>query len=136
MERDRHSDEEILKILQMKNVAVVGASRNPEKAAHFVPRYLRENGYNVIPVNPATGRLLGVTCHRSVSEIEEDIDIVDLFRPSDQILPVVRDAISKRPKVIWMQEGIHDPEAERLASEAGIDVVYNRCMLAEHARLF
>ncbi|MEM2160237.1 MAG: CoA-binding protein, partial [Candidatus Nitrosotenuis sp.] len=66
----------------------------------------------------------------------EQIDIVDVFRPSDQVLQVVREAIKKKPKVIWLQEGIHNPEAEELARKAGIDVVFNRCMLAEHQRLF
>ncbi len=135
MERDPHTDDEIREILSMRSVAVVGMSRDPSKAAHFVPRYLRDHGFEVTPVNPNAADVMGLRSYRAVSEIEGDVDIVDVFRPSGQVLPVVKDAISKRPRVIWLQEGIHDPEAERLARAEGIRVVFNRCMLAEHRRL-
>ena len=135
MKRDGYGDREIQEILQMKNVAVVGASRHPEKAAHFVPRYLLENGFNMIPVNPAADQIFGVKCHDMVSEIEGVVEIVDVFRPSGQVLHIVQDAIQKMPRVIWLQEGIYNQEAEQTAVDAGIKVVYNRCMLAEHMRL-
>ena len=135
MENDPHSDEEIQKILTLKKVAVIGMSKHPSKAAHYVPKYLSDNGYDVIPVNPTTDEILGKKSYYSVSEIDDKIDIVDVFRPSDQILPVIEEAIKKKPKVIWLQEGIHNPDAEELAKKAGIDVVFNRCMLAEHQRL-
>ena len=136
MERDDHSDEKICEILSLKNVAVVGMSKNSEKAAHFVPKYLSENGFNVIPVNPNATEILNKKCYSNVNDIEESVDIVDLFRPSDQVLPIIEEAIKKKPKVIWLQEGIHNSEAEELAINAGITVVFNRCMLAEHQRLF
>ena len=136
MEKDTHTDEQIKKFYELKNIAVVGMSKNPEKAAHYVPKFLAENGYNVIPVNPSANEILGKKCYHELSEVLEHIDIVDIFRPSEQILPVIIEAIKLRPKVIWLQEGIHSIEAESLALKAGIEVVFNRCMLAEHQRLF
>ena len=120
----------------MKNVAVIGISKNQEKAAHYVPKYLAENGYNIIPINPSANEILNKKCYPSINDVDESIDIVDVFRPSDQVLPFVKDAIKKKPKVIWLQEGIHNTEAEELARKEGITIVFNRCMLAEHQRLF
>lgn len=136
MERDSHSDDEIRKIFSLRKIAVVGMSKNEEKAANYVPKYLLLQGYDVIPVNPTADSILDKKCHASLSDISESIDIVDVFRPSDQVLPVIQEAIKKKPKVIWLQEGIHNEEAEELARKAGIKVVFNRCMLAEHQRLF
>ena len=135
MDRDNLSDEEIRDIFSMKKITVVGMSQHPEKDAHMVPKYLSTKGYEVTPVNPNAHEILGKKCYDSVSEIDEDVDIVDVFRPSDQVLPFVEEAIKKKPKVIWLQEGIHNTEAEELARKEGIDVVFNRCMLAEHQRL-
>ena len=135
MEQDPFSDEQIRDILSLNKVAVVGMSKNPSKAAHFVSKYLFENGYDITPVNPYSDEILGKKSYNSVSDIVGDVDIVDVFRPSDQVLPVIREAIKKKPKVIWLQEGIHNLEAEELAKKAGIKVVFNRCMLAEHQRL-
>ena len=103
---------------------------------HYVPKYLSENGFNITPVNPTTDKILDKKCYQSVVDVEDSIDIVDVFRPSDQVLPIVKEAIKKKPKVIWLQEGIHNAEAEELARKEGIKVVFNRCMLAEHQRLF
>ena len=136
MEKDDHTDDEIKEIFSFKNVAVVGMSKNPEKAAHYVPKYLSEQGYNIIPINPTTDEILNKKSYQSVTEIDQPIDIVDVFRPSNQVLPVVKDAIRMKPKVIRLQEGIHNAEAEELARKEGIKVVFNRCMLAEHQRLF
>lgn len=135
MEQDDHSDEQIRDILSLKKVVVIGMSKNSSKAAHYVPRYLSDNGYDITPVNPTTDKILEKKCYNSVSEIDEEIEIVDIFRPSDQVLPFVQEAIKKKPKVIWLQEGIHNSEAEELAKKEGIKVVFNRCMLAEHQRL-
>jgi predicted CoA-binding protein len=137
MNSDSHPDSEIKGFYQLKNIAVVGMSRNEEKPAHFVPKYLMEHGYNVIPVNPTLTEVLGKKSYPSIAEIPERIDIVDIFRKSEDVLVVVDDAIKKKDeiKVIWMQEGIYNEEAERRAKENGIDVVYNRCMMAEHKRL-
>lgn len=136
MEKDSHTDKEIKKIFSLKNVAVIGMSKHPEKAAHYVPKYLVEQGYNIIPINPTTTEILERKCHHSITEVDQPIDIVDVFRPSDQVLPVVEEAIRMKPKVIWLQQGIHNLEAEELARNKGIKVVFNRCMLAEHQRLF
>ena len=135
MEQDQNTDKQIRDFLSMKKVAVIGMSKNSFKAAHYVPKYLSENGYDITPVNPTTDEILGKKCYHHVSEIEEEIDIVDIFRPSDQVLSVIQEAIKKKPKVIWLQEGIHNFEAEELARKEGISIVFNRCMLAEHQRL-
>jgi len=133
--RDSHSDEQIIDILSLKKIAVIGMSKHSSKAAHYVPKYLIDNGYDITPVNPTAEKILDVTCYDSISEIDVDVDIIDVFRPSEQISSIICDCIEKKPKVIWLQEGIHDFESEELARKAGIIVVFNRCMLAEHQRL-
>ena len=135
MEKDDHSDKEIQDILLLKRVVVIGMSKNSSKAAHFVPKYLSNNGFEITPVNPTTDEILGKKCYNSILDVDCSIDIVDIFRPSNDVLPFVKDAIKKKPKVIWLQEGIHNSEAEDLARKEGITVVFNRCMLAEHKRL-
>ena len=135
MEKDDHTDEEISKILSLKKVAVIGMSKDSSKAANYVPKYLIDNGYDITPVNPNADTIFGEKSYDSISDIDSDVDIVDIFRPSEDVLPFVEAAIMKKPKVIWLQEGIHNPEAEELARKAGIQVVFNRCMLAEHQRL-
>ena len=135
MIKDSHTDEEIKDIFTLKKIAVIGMSRHSIKAAHFVPKYLSEQGFDITPINPTTDEILGKKCYPDISSVEHHIDIVDIFRPSEQVLPVVQNAIKKKPKVIWLQEGIHNEEAENLAREHGIDIVFNRCMLAEHQRL-
>ncbi len=135
MDIDSHSDAEIKNFLTLKKVAVIGMSRTESKAAHFVPKYLSENGFDIIPINPNSNEILNRKCYKEITEVDGEIDIVDVFRPSEDVLPFVKEAIKKNPKVIWLQEGIHNEEAENLAREHGIDVVFNRCMLAEHQRL-
>jgi len=137
MERDSFSDNDIRKIYSLKNIAVVGMSKNPDKAAHYVPKYLIEKGFNVIPVNPTATEILGRKCYSSLLDVAGTIDVVDVFRPSEQLMPVIEEAVKIKPKVIWLQEGIHNEKAEDTARKAGIPiVVFNRCMLAEHQRLF
>lgn len=137
MEVDLHSDSELRRIYDLKNIAVVGMSKNEGKPAHFVPKYLIEHGYNVIPVNPTITEVLGRKSYPSIADISEDVDVVDIFRRSEDVPVVVMDAMKKKGiKVIWMQEGIYNEEAERKAKENRMDVVYNRCMMAEHKRLF
>ena len=135
MVRDSCSDEQIIDILSLKKVAVIGMSKHSSKAAHYVPKYLLDNGYDVTPVNPNAEKILDISCYNSVSEIQGPIDIIDIFRPSEQISTIIQECIEKKPKVIWLQEGIHDIKSEELAQNAGILVVFNRCMLAEHRRL-
>ena len=135
--KDLHSDSELRKIYDLKNIAVVGMSKNEEKPAHFVPKYLIEHGYNVIPVNPTITEVLGRKSYPSIADIPDDVDVVDVFRRSEDVPPVVNDAINKKGiKVIWMQSGIYNEEAERKAKENGMDVVFNRCMMVEHNRLY
>ncbi|MGZ5484686.1 MAG: CoA-binding protein [Nitrososphaeraceae archaeon] len=137
MDIDNHTDEEIKKFYNLKNIAVVGMSKNEEKPSHYVPKYLVQNGYNVIPVNPTTEEILERKSYKLVSEIKEDVDIVDVFRKSDDIIPIVDDLLKKKGiKLIWLQKGIINQRAGELAKKNGIDFVYNRCMLEEHQRLF
>ena len=135
--KDSHSDDEIRKMYTFRNIAVVGMSKNEEKAAHYVPKYLIDHGYNVIPVNPTATEVLGRKSYPAVSSIPDRIDIVDIFRPSEDVPQVVEDALKKEGiMVIWMQEGIYSKEAENMAKEKDISAVYNRCMMAEDRRLF
>jgi uncharacterized protein len=137
MKRDSHTDEEIRKFYTLKNIAVVGMSKNEDKAAHYVPKYLIDHGYNVIPVNPTATEILGRKAYPTVSSIPDKVDVVDIFRRSEDVPAVVEDTLKKEGiKVIWMQEGIYSKEAEDLAMEKDISAVYNRCMMAEHRRLF
>jgi len=133
---DTHSDSELRTIYALKNIAVVGMSKNEEKPSNFVPKYLIEHGYNIIPVNPTATEIMGKKSYHSVTEIPDLIDIVDVFRKSEDVPAVVMEAVKKPGiKVVWMQEGIYNEEAEARAKEHGIDVVFNRCMMAEHIRL-
>jgi len=135
--RDNHSDNEIRKMYDFKNIAVVGMSRDPVKAAHFVPKYMIERGYNIIPVNPSANEILGKRTYAKVSDIKPQVDIIDVFRPSEDVYSVVEDSVKKPSvKVIWLQEGIHNAEAEKVALDNKINVIFNRCIMAEHMRLF
>jgi uncharacterized protein len=138
MGSDSHSDSEIKEFYQLKNIAVVGVSKNEEKPSHQVPKYLIEHGYNVIPVNPTLTEVLGRKAYPSIAAIQERIDIIDIFRKSEDTPAVVDDILKKKDgiKVIWMQLGIYNEDAEKKAKQNGIDVIYNRCMMEEHRRLF
>lgn len=111
-------------------------SRNPEKDAHKVPKYMMEHGYEVIPVNPFADKILGLKCYKSLTEIKKKIDIVDIFRPSEDVEPIVKEAIKIKPKVIWMQKGIVNNRAAEIARKAGLKVVIDRCIMVEHRKLF
>jgi uncharacterized protein len=138
MGSDSHSDSQIKEYYQLKNIAVVGVSKNEEKPSHEVPKYLIEHGYNVIPINPTLSEVLGRKAYPTIADIQERIDIVDVFRKSEDVPAAVDDLLQKKNgiKVLWMQIGIYNEDAERKAKENGIDVVYNRCMMEEHKRLF
>ncbi len=136
---DGLSDEEVKKILsEYRRVAVVGFSRYPEKPAHYVPKFLIRKGYHVVPVNPNAERILKLKSYKSLLELDEEVDIVDVFRPSDQVLEIAEQVLKMRfkPKVFWMQEGIYSREAAELLKKNGITVIWNRCMMREHNRLF
>ena len=130
-------DSELKKIFQLKNIAVIGCSSNPLKPSHTVPKYLHENGYNVIPVNPnASEKIFSKIPYASVDEIHLPIDIVNIFRPSNEV-PSVVDSILKHndPSVIWMQSGIQHDESAKIAEKHGKIVIQNKCIMVEHRRL-
>ena len=130
------SDDELIRILkESKIIAVVGCSRDPEKEAHRIPKYLKEHGYRIIPVNPFADKILGERVYKRLSDIKEPVDVIDVFRPSEECLDVVKEAIKIKPKVIWMQLGIKNKEAAELAKKNGIKVVMDRCMMVEHRRM-
>ena len=133
--KDSHSDDEVRELLKLRNVAVVGISRDPAKPAYFVPKYLKDHGYHIVPVNPSAEEILGLRCYKSLLDVNDPIGIVDIFRPSQDVPPVVEAAIKKGVEVVWLQEGIHNPKAEELAMSHGVEVIWNRCMMKEHARL-
>jgi predicted CoA-binding protein len=120
---------------ETKTIAVVGASATEDKAAHRIPRYLQREGYRVIPVNPRGGEILGEKVYEKLADVPESIDVVDVFRPSEETPDVARDAVAAGAKVLWLQEGISSEEAERIASEGGLEVVMDTCMGATHHRL-
>ncbi|MGC8516520.1 MAG: CoA-binding protein [Candidatus Acidifodinimicrobium sp.] len=135
--KDKHSDSDIRNILSNnKVVCVVGASDTPGKDAHDVPSYLMSKGYTIIPVNPNHQKVLGVDSYKSINDVTQKVDIVEIFRPSSEVYKIVQDSIKKHPKVIWMQEGIYDKKAVDIAEKDGITVIFNRCMYKEHVRLF
>src|SRR5215472_8898292 len=103
-------------------------SKNPEKVAYTVPEFLMRKGFKVIPVNPNADEILGLKVYKRLSDVPGEIDIVDMFRPSEDIPNYVDDVIQKKPKVFWEQLGIHNAEAEEKIAAAGIKVVYNHCM--------
>jgi uncharacterized protein len=130
------TDQEIRDILKTyKTVAVIGMSKSPEKEAYRIPEYLMKNGYRVIPVNPSAEEIQGQRSYKRLIDVPGEVDIVDVFRPSEDIPNYVEDVIKKKPKVFWEQLGIHNPAAEEKVESAGIKVVYDRCMLQEHRRI-
>lgn len=126
--------EDILK--NSRTVAVVGLSPNPDRASHNVAGYLKENGYIIIPVNPAAKEILGEKSYPDLASIPVPVDVVDIFRRSEEVLPIVREAIKKGAGAVWMQEGVINKEAADEARKAGLKVVMNKCMFKEHYRLF
>ncbi|NMA60643.1 MAG: CoA-binding protein [Firmicutes bacterium] len=123
--------------LALKNIAVVGLSKDPTKAAHTVPRYLQHQGYKIIPVNPFGGEeLLGEKVYNKVSEIEGPVDLVVVFRPSAEVPAVLKDVLTRQDvQGVWLQEGITSSEAEELVSKRGLIFVQDKCTFKEHRRL-
>ena len=116
-----------------KTIALVGASPKVERPSHGVMRYLLDAGYRVIPVRPRDcDEVLGVPCVASLAEIEEPIDLVDVFRRSEHAPEVAREAVAARAKAVWLQSGIRSPEARRIAEDAGLDYVEDECTKVVH----
>jgi len=137
-------DEKIKLVLKCKTIAIVGLSRDPNKDSYRVAEYLKKNGYRVIPINPFADEVLGEKCFKSLLEIPEEvqktIEVVDIFRPSEEALPIVEQAVRLKqkhgnPLFIWMQLGIVNTQAAEQAEKAGLTVIMNRCMMIEHKRL-
>jgi uncharacterized protein len=116
-------------------IAVVGISANEERPSYGVSAYLKEYGYKIIPVNPKEGTILGEHCYPSLMSIDEQVDIVDIFRRSEEVEAIVDEAIKMGAKVVWMQEGVVNEEAARKARNAGLEVIMDMCMMKEHRRM-
>lgn len=122
-------------LLESHTIAVVGLSAQWYRPSYFAAKYMQDHRYRIIPVNPNYAQILGEKCYRNLTEIDESIDIVDCFRKPAEMPSIARDAAARRARVLWMQLGIFNDEAERIASAAGLDVVVNRCVKIEHARI-
>ena len=140
MSHDSYSDSYIRSILNtVKTVAMVGISPKENRPSYFVFKYLKERGYRMIPINPgqAGKEILGEKVYARLGDIPQPVDMVDIFRGSDHVMPIVRGAIALtlKPKVIWMQLTVRNDEAAKLAEDAGLKVVMNRCPKIEYGRL-
>lgn len=132
-----HDEQAIKRLLETsKRIAVVGLSDKPERDSYRVAEYLLQAGYEVIPVNPRLHTWLGQKAVARLEDIEGPVDIVDVFRRSEETPPIAEQAVAIRAKALWLQLGIHHDEAVRIAIDGGLDIVTNRCIKVEHARLF
>lgn len=121
---------------ETKTIAVVGSSADPDKAGHSIPAYLRSVGYKIIPVNPKGGELFGETVRTSLKEIDEPVDVVDVFRPSEEAPGIAQEAVDIGAKVLWLQAGIRSDAAYEIGQNAGLTVIMDMCMGATHQRLY
>jgi predicted CoA-binding protein len=112
-------------------IAVVGASRDPSKPSHSVPLQMLRHGWTIIPVNPFVDEVFGVKAYPTLADIEQQVDVVDIFRPAADALEIVRQAIAIRAPAVWLQSGIVSAEARKIATEAGLDYVEDRCLAVE-----
>lgn len=117
-------------------IAVVGLSADWYRPSYFAAKYMQQHGYRIIPVNPKYPSILGETCYRSLREVPERVDIVDVFRKSQDVMPIAEDAIAIRAKVLWQQLGVRNEAAAAKARAAGLEAVLDRCVKIEHGRLF
>jgi uncharacterized protein len=120
-------------LAEAKVIAVVGASREPWKPSHSVPLQMLRHGWTIIPVNPYADEIFGVRAYRTLADIEQPIDLVDIFRPAADALEIVRQAVAIKAPAVWLQSGIVSAEARRIATEAGLDYVEDRCLAVERA---
>jgi predicted CoA-binding protein len=131
-----NSEDQLREILALDTIAVVGCSTTPGKPAHDVPRYLQDHGYEVIPVNPFADEVLGETAHDSLAEVPEGVDVVDVFRPSEEAAEIVDEILQREDvRAVWLQLGITDDEAMERVEESGRLAVQDRCLKVEHGRL-
>ncbi|MEM3699547.1 MAG: CoA-binding protein [Candidatus Bathyarchaeia archaeon] len=140
------NSEALRKILsKYKTVAVVGLSKDPSKDSHRVAKYLKENSFSIIPINPTADEILGEKSYKTLldmpEEVQKTLEIVDIFRPSEEVLPIIEQAIQLRkrhglPHVVWMQLGIMNEKAAEKARKAGLTVIMDKCMMREHKQLF
>lgn len=136
MSRYPFSDEQLRSLIaNARTIAVVGLSADERKASYQVASYLKAHGYRIIPVNPTLDSVLGEKAYPSLDDVPEPVDIVDVFRPGETILPIVQATVRRKFPVLWLQLGIHNPEAENLAHTAGLTLVTDRCLMTEHRRL-
>ena len=119
---------------QTVRIAVVGLSQKTNRPSHMVAAYLQQAGFEIIPVNPGQTEILGEKCYPDLQSIPGSVDVVNIFRHPDQVLPVVEDAVTIKAKVVWMQEGIVNEEAAALAEQAGLTVIMDRCIKVDHAQ--
>ena len=119
-----------------RTIAVVGLSAEWHRPSYFAAKYMQAHGYRVIPVNPRYDKILGERCHPTLATIEIPVDIVDVFRRSEDVMPIAEEAIAIGAKCLWLQIGVVNEEAAAKARAAGLDVVMDRCVKIEHARLF
>jgi len=122
-------------LLSAKTIAIVGLSRDAEKESHSVAKYLQAHGYKIFPVNPSADEILGERVFHSLSEIDLPVDIVDVFRPSEECGAIVKEAAKLKPKLVWLQLGIESEAAKKIAKNCGIVFVQNKCIRIEHKRL-
>jgi uncharacterized protein len=133
---DAAEREELARIFATTStIAVVGASGDRDKPAHRIPHYLQRQGYRIVPVNPRGGELLGEPVARSLTEVDVPVDVVDVFRPSEETPQIAKEAVEIGAKVLWLQLGIESDEARRIAEAAGLTVVMDRCMGETHRAL-
>jgi len=119
-----------------RTIAVVGLSAQWHRPSYFAAKYMQEHGYRVIPVNPKYGEILGEKCYASLREIPQKVDLVDVFRKTQDVMPVAEDAIAIGAKVLWQQLGVKNEAAAAKARAAGLEAVMDRCVKIEHGRLF
>jgi predicted CoA-binding protein len=136
------TDKDIKEIFEKyRTIAVYGMSKNQEKPSHYVPAFLHAKGYTIIPVNPSADEIINLKCYSSLKDIPVNVDIVEVFRPSDQVLDVVNEALERNKEkkdifIIWLQEGIYNNEAKKLAEDAGLIFVDSRCMYKDYKHIF
>lgn len=130
------SDEQLRRLYgEIRTIAVVGASSDPDKASYMVPEYLQSWGYDIVPVNPHGGEILGVPVARSLQDVPKPVDVVQVFRPSREVPAIARDAAAIGARVLWMQPGVVSPEGAGLAQSLGLTVAMDICMMHTHLLL-